>query len=406
MPMESNMRISKILCISHTKDYGGGEECLKDCLIALDSSPQFQVVLLAPEGILSEKMKTEIPVKISKGIGQLYRKTNRLWILELLRRFITSFFEVLYYGIQQKPNIIYCFSNTALFYAVLPGIILRKRIVCELQFVIENNLFWERLSLFLGRQVHKFIVPSEAVKSRLVDIGHNSDKIIVLNNSVDNVNTFNPESISFGVFRDKLGFSHSNMLIGTIGQICSLKGQHVFLKAINLLNQIDRTDENTKYLVIGGPKVGSEREYFGKLKDYVAKKHLTDKVFFIGYLATELIPHALKDLNVFVFCSVLPDAQPLAVIEAMAMRKLIVASNIGGVPEVIEDGVSGILYEPGNPKELAKRIKHVIDNISSLKGMGDRARGSVERKFSKEIFRKNRIATFSQIVGNNLDFIL
>ena len=129
MPMESNMKISKILCVSHTKDYGGGEKCLKDCLIALDSSPQFQVVLLTPEGILSEKMKTEIPVKISKGIGQLDRETNRLWMLELLLRFITSFFEVLYYGIQQKPDIIYCMSNTSLFYAVFPGIILRKRIV-------------------------------------------------------------------------------------------------------------------------------------------------------------------------------------------------------------------------------------------------------------------------------------
>lgn len=387
-----------IVNITYTKGYGGGEESLKDIILILNDT--YKVCLLAPEGILTKRLQEKIPIIKSKGIGQLYRKSNKLWIVTLMRRYIISFFEVFRIINKWKPDIVHCFSEITLFYAALPAKLLGKKVVCNIHNVIPKNIFWEWLSLLLGMFVSSYIVVSLAVKKRLVEIGHDPQKIIVLYNKIDFENTINTEKVPFGVFREKFGLRYTDFIVGTIGAVYSLKGQHVFLEAINLMKQKNELTENSKFLVVGGSRCNDDKPYWDDLKAFISRNELADKVLLTDNIDQEVVPYALKDLDVFVFCSILPDAFPRVTIEAMAMKKVVIASNIGGVPEQIEDGVSGILYEPGNAEELARNIKFVIDNFQKMKSMSLKANEVVVKRFSPEVFQKNLLAIFNKITEN------
>ena len=79
------------------------------------------------------------------------------------------------------------------------------------------------------------------------------------------------------------------------------------------------------------------------------------------------------------------------------MRKLIVASNIGGVPEAIEEGVSGILYNPEDVQELAQKLIHVNNNHQKMKVMGLKAREYMIQNWSDKVYRKNLITSYNEL---------
>jgi len=317
-------------------------------------------------------------------------------------RYIISFFEV-YRAIRKlNPDIVHCFSEIALFYTALPAMVLGKKIVCNIHNVMPKNVFWERLSLLMGKFVSNYMAVSLVVKKRLVEIGHDPQKIIVLYNKIDFGNGINAEKVPFGVFREKICLRYTDFIVGTIGAVYPLKGQHIFLEAINLLKQEKGLPENSKFLIVGGSRGSDDKPYWDELKAFIRRNELADRVVLTDNIDHDVVPYALRDMNVFVFCSILPDAFPRVTLEAMGMGKVVIAANIGGVPEQIEDGVSGILYEPGNVEELAGNIKSVMDNFPKMNDMGMKANEVVVKRFSHEIFQKNLFAIFNEIMESRV----
>lgn len=387
----------KILVIGYTGEFGGGEINLEKSLHILKDI--YHVYLLSPRGILADKVKGEINVIISKGVGQLYRASNRFWLFTLLKSFAISFFEVSYLLFRLKPDIVHCFSEIAAFYTILPARILGNKIICETHIILERNIFWEKLSCLMGLFIHYYIVPSKAVRARMIEIGHDWKKFNITYSIVDTTDKFIPQKVPFGIFRKQFGLSSTDKLIGIIGAVYPLKGQHIFLEAVNILNKKYKQSINVKYVIIGGQRVDTDRIYMKSLKDYVNKYNLTDKVIFTGNITTENIPNALKDIDIIVFCSCLPDAFPRTVLEAMAMEKIVIASNIGGVPEQIVDGFTGFLYTPEDSKELAQKIDYVNNNHPQIEEMGLKAREVVINRFSEKIYKKNFLCVYRRIIN-------
>ena len=386
------MSKKKILVCNQTDKFWGGEVSLEKLLIGLND--HYQIYFLTPGGILAKKVRGEINVINSKGLGQLDRSRNRLWLFKLLRQFIMSFFEVFFYIILLKPNVIHCFSETAAFYAVLPSRLLGKKIICQVHLILSKSSFWGKMSLFIGLFVDHYIVVSKAVKKRMVEIGHDKKKISVLYSGTDSDNLFNPLKVSKGLFRSKFRFLSSTRLIGLIGSLSPLKGQHIFIKAISVLKKNKQIPKDGKFLIIGSTL---DDKYFGELKNIVETNDLKDDVIFINKVDYEFIPNILKDLDVFVFSSCLPDAFPRSVVEAMAMEKIIIASNIGGVREQIEDGVTGILYNSEDVQELVQKLIHVNNTHQQMKVMGLKAREYVIQNLSDKVYRKNLITSYNEL---------
>lgn len=104
----------------------------------------------------------------------------------------------------------------------------------------------------------------------------------------------------------------------------------------------------------------------------------------LGYVSTPELTKAYMDCRIVVVCSVCYEGFPGVLLEAMSHAKPVICSRIGGLPEVVEDGVTGLLFEPGNTDELAEKIGYLWDRPQLCRRMGEAGRERVRREYSPE----------------------
>jgi glycosyltransferase involved in cell wall biosynthesis len=141
---------------------------------------------------------------------------------------------------------------------------------------------------------------------------------------------------------------------------------------INSVKELNKDNERIKLILTGdGP-------YLKELIKYVKDKNVENQVIFTGTLENPFVPLAI--CNIYTHIS-MGEGLPLALLEAMSMGKPIIATPVGGIPEVITDGYNGFLVEP-NEENLVKMIKELISNESLCKIIGDKARKCFQEKFN------------------------
>lgn len=159
-------------------------------------------------------------------------------------------------------------------------------------------------------------------------------------------------------------------VIGVIGRLDEQKGHKYLFETLNLIKTIPWI-----LWVVGDGSLKNNLELLAK------DLNLRERIIFLG--ARRNIPEILSQIDIFVLPS-LWEGLGLAVLEAAAAGKPIVASRVGGIPEIIKDGETGILVLPKNVKSLADGLEHVLLGVSEAKEMGERARRMVREKFSAE----------------------
>lgn len=151
-----------------------------------------------------------------------------------------------------------------------------------------------------------------------------------------------------------------------VGEIKKRKGLHVLIRALHVLKQ---DHINCKLHVIGGFK---ESHYKNEVIHLVESLDLTENVLFSGWKnQTEIIEYS-KKISVFVLPS-FQETLPLSIAEAMCQGKIVVATNICGIPEMVEDGVSGYLFQPGDFIGLAGVLKKIFENMEQQKDVRNNA---------------------------------
>ncbi len=170
--------------------------------------------------------------------------------------------------------------------------------------------------------------------------------------------------------RKELGIDSETCLIGTVGRLTPVKGMAYLLQAAKILL---RQGANVKVLVVGD---GNIRQ------DLMTQTHdlgITLNVVFLGH--REDTDALLLALDIFVLPS-LSEGIPMALLEAMAACRAVVASRVGGIPEIVDDGIEGFLVEPMDVDSLAERCRLLIESPDVAKKMGEQGRKRVERDFS------------------------
>ena len=153
------------------------------------------------------------------------------------------------------------------------------------------------------------------------------------------------------------------------------KGIENILKAVKIIN-------NYKLLIFGSGPL--ER----KLKAIAQELNIEDKIEWRGFVPYNKVPEALSQIDVFAYPS-LHEGFGRAIMEALAMEKTIVATNVGGIPDLIKDGENGFLVESNNPKMLAERIKILMENKELREKFGKAGRKWVSENFEwKEGIKK------------------
>jgi glycosyltransferase involved in cell wall biosynthesis len=128
--------------------------------------------------------------------------------------------------------------------------------------------------------------------------------------------------------------------------------------------RMSRPDIKVKYAVIGGGELGAQ------LKELAASLGLSDEVYFLGW--REDLGSIYRELDVVALTS-LNEGTPLALIEAMAIGKAIIATDVGGVPDIIQDGKTGIIVHSGDIDMFAKNLINILDDKALRNKLGESA---------------------------------
>jgi glycosyltransferase involved in cell wall biosynthesis len=235
------------------------------------------------------------------------------------------------------------------------------------------------LCILLSKMANQIVVVSHAVKKSLVDFGIDSNKIKVIYNGLD-LKLWNPEIYDKSYLYKEFEINDNSFKIGIIGYLSESKGQDILLNAAVYL--LKKGYKNLRFYIVGDELIKNENRYKENLHQISKINNLEDYITFTG--RRNDIPNILSFLDVIVVCSRCPDSLPTVVLEAMAMGKFVISTNIGGIPEMIVNDETGILVPPNDPETLAKAILGLINQPDKIKEMGIKARERIKTKFTIE----------------------
>jgi len=180
--------------------------------------------------------------------------------------------------------------------------------------------------------------------------------------------------------------------IGVIGRISPEKGQADFLRAVRILNS---AAPRCRFLICGAPLFSDQ----AALRYQASLEALAEglPVEFAGW--TEDIDRVLGTLDLLVIPSAAVDATPRVILEAFAAGVPVVAFASGGIPEIVEHGVTGFLVEERSPKALALSMLDALESAGRRCEVAQRARAKARREFSMERYQKQMVVAIEAAVG-------
>ena len=180
------------------------------------------------------------------------------------------------------------------------------------------------------------------------------------------------------------------------GRLTNWKGQVKFIEALNILIE-DYNLTNFQAILLGSDQ--GRKVYKKKLINLVERYNLNKKIKFVNHCKEMPLAYSLAD--VVVSASIEPEAFGRVAVEAQAMGKPIIASNIGGSKETILNKKSGFLYKFDDPRELAKSLNTVIQlTEEELISMGNEGRKNITKKFDVEIMCNANLSEYKKILNN------
>ncbi len=216
-------------------------------------------------------------------------------------------------------------------------------------------------------QFNRFTIAiSQAVKDYLVrNENYDDQKVTVIYNAVD-LNVIDSNTIP------KISANHDGYLIASVGRLHPQKGYETLLKS---MPPVVREFTSVKLIIIGD---GIQRKH---LEGLCFDLGITEQVTFLGRKTPIEVIGFLKNIDLFVLASNW-EGFGLALIEAMALSKPVVATKVEGICEIVEDGKTGFLVPPAQPQTLSYRIIQLLKDKPLSKNMGIKARKKIETKFS------------------------
>lgn len=181
-------------------------------------------------------------------------------------------------------------------------------------------------------------------------------------------------------------------VIGLVGNLNPVKGHRYFIDAAK---EIKAKHPESKFLIVGGI-LENRMDYYAFLKDRVARHGLENDIVFTD--TRDDIPEILSAMDIFVLPS-LSEGTPLALIEAMACERPCIATDVGGIGEVIENGKSGFLIPPMSPRKIIEAVDILMSDPDKAKKMGKTARQRVEAFYTLQRCADGYYEAYAKLLG-------
>jgi len=230
-----------------------------------------------------------------------------------------------------------------------------------------------------------FIAVSQGLRDRLIDGGIPANEVTVIYNGVS-LEEIRPSSEP-GAVRQTMGFLPETPLVGIVARLHEVKGHSHFLEAARSILQ---QRPGVRFLVVGaGP-------YRPVLEKMAADFGIKDQVVFTGF--RDDVYSLMADLDLLVISS-LWEGFGLTAIEAMALGVPVVATEVGGLPEVVLHGETGLLAPPANPAALARNILWMLDHPGEASSMAEKGGQIVREKFTSTVMARRTEELYRRVAG-------
>jgi len=246
-----------------------------------------------------------------------------------------------------------------------------------------KNKTYEMLDSISLRRFDAVVAVSQSVATDLRKKGLNGRNITVIHNGLKATNNIDDADIAD--LRQKYALSENSFVIGTVGRLVPIKGQAFLIRA---MAEVVKEIKNCHLLIAG------EGPLRNNLQAEIDRLNISHNVQFIGYVHDINIMMATIDL--FVLPS-LSEGLPISLLEAMAAKIPVVASDAGGIREVVMDGVDGILVPPSDSISLANAIKRLYNNRELLSNIAMHGEMKVRKYFSAFSMAENYKSIYSRL---------
>lgn len=382
----------KVLFIEHVTKISGQEKVLLQVLKHLPRDIEAHVIVPGPGpfvnalvGLLdrvsfvpmSALETTTAPMKLTSYI------LNGLSTINALYRYIKA----------HEIDLVYTNSSSAHLYGAVAGWLANVPVIWHVHDIFKEGRTRKIFISAARRFATQILVVSHAVANVFLEGGLPFERVRVVHNGID-LSEWCPQRYDAGALRREIGATDDEVLIGIVAQLTPWKGQNVFLEAAD---KVASQAPNARFIVVGDSlfdKDGGAR-FKNDLRNIVLGNGLESRTHFMGQ--RDDVPQILAGLDIFVHASVLPDPLPLVVLEAMAMKKGMVASAVGGVPEMVTSGRTGYLVPPGDPDATARAILDHIQNTEQSQQMRELGRRVGEEHFSQQFHLSNLFAEIRDV---------
>ena len=249
---------------------------------------------------------------------------------------------------------------------------------------VDFHLRGNSFSRWKHRQVDRFICASEAIRQMLVADGVPADRTVTVHEGIDveHVRAAPPVNV-----HEAFWLPHHAPVVGNVAALVPHKGQRHLIEAAHLVVQ---QMPDVRFLILG------EGELRENLERQVREHRLEKHVFLPGFRTDVL--GCMKSFDLFAMSSV-TEGLGTALLDAMACGKAIVATRTGGIPEVVDDGVTGRVVEPRDHEAMATAILSLLADAALRARMGDAGLARVEARFTVERMVAETAAVYERVAG-------
>jgi len=234
----------------------------------------------------------------------------------------------------------------------------------------------------------RIVTTGEAIRRLfLEELRLDPAKVISIPTGAD-LSQLDPHTVDGKQVRQELGVEATTPLIGIVAVLRSWKGHRFFLEAVPL---ILRRFPSARFLIVGdGPQKGN-------IEGWIRELGLVQPVMMLGH--REDIPEVLAALDMVVSASTAAEGVPQVLLQALAMRRPVVATRVGAVPEVIRHEETGLLVRHGDPAALAAAVTLLLADPHRGAALGMAGRRLVEKQFTLESMLEQLEVLYAEILG-------